>query len=414
MHTELIQPCQVFFAQHSEPCWLACSGGMDSMVLLDVLIKHHRQHLLGVVHVNHHLHPDSNQWQQLGEQYCQQHQVPFKALAIDLRLGENLEARARQERYQAIADYLGSGATVCLAHHQSDQVETGMLRFLSGAGLQGMAAMRAISEHSGLKIIRPLLSVPQAVIESYAAEHNIPYCQDPANDELRFRRNFLRHQVLPLLATQWPQCTQNMARSIQHLQEAQQLLNTTLEPLLKNMLNEHQGLNIKALLAQPQWAQLIVRQWLVSQGCHWPQSKHLDQIFKMIHARADAQPQLLLEHRLIYRYHGALYVQAISSHPDDLWQQLTITQAQGQGISPQIFHQLTLHNRQGGEKIALNGCHQKLKKLLQAWHIPPHQRDTLPLAYYHGELVCVPGYAIADHVRCAPSDIGYVLAKNDL
>lgn len=108
--------------------------------------------------------------------------------------------------------------------HRNDQAETLLFRLLRGAGVRGLAAMPASRSLGQGGLFRPLLDSSRAELREYAQSHGLTWIEDPSNADERFSRNFLRRQVMPLLAERWPQFTANIARSARHLGETQQLL----------------------------------------------------------------------------------------------------------------------------------------------------------------------------------------------
>ena len=110
------------------------------------------------------------------------------------------------------------------AQHRDDQAETLLFRLLRGAGVRGLSGMPRQRPLGKGHLLRPLLDVTRAELEAYAAEHQLSWIEDPSNQDRQFSRNYLRHQVFPVLTERWPQAVATMARSAAHLSEAQGLL----------------------------------------------------------------------------------------------------------------------------------------------------------------------------------------------
>lgn len=110
------------------------------------------------------------------------------------------------------------------AQHLDDQAETLLFRLLRGAGLRGLAAMPASRPLGGGRLCRPLLGVSRAELEAYAQTHRLDWVEDPSNQDPRFSRNYLRREIMPRLASHWPQAVAGMARCAAHLREAEDLL----------------------------------------------------------------------------------------------------------------------------------------------------------------------------------------------
>lgn len=181
---------------------LAVSGGPDSMALLDSMAALQQDYnlYLVVVHVNHGLRPAASRDEKIVAQYCQKHELLLvvKRVSIRGRLGgSRIEERARELRYKALRQVASKTRSrfILTAHNQDDQVETIVLNFLRGSGLRGLGGMREVSDD----ILRPLLSVPKAVLLRYVKRYKIPFAVDVTNRNLQFMRNRVRHRLLPVL-----------------------------------------------------------------------------------------------------------------------------------------------------------------------------------------------------------------------
>ena len=168
------------------------SGGVDSIVLLDVLhrIAKRRHFALAALHVNHQISHNANRWAAFCREACRVRGIPFRAVRVKVRGSNSLEAAARAARYEALhsqkADY------IALAHNQDDQAETVLLQLLRGAGVKGLAAMPLVRRDEGggrraegktqkkghPSILRPLLDIPRAEIEAYARKRKLEWIED--------------------------------------------------------------------------------------------------------------------------------------------------------------------------------------------------------------------------------------------
>lgn len=215
------------------PAWrIAFSGGLDSSVLLHLLAdwaRHEDLPPLSAIHVHHGLQPAADAWPEYCAQFCARLDIPLEVVRVQVAPGASLEQAARRVRYAAFAERLGSGEVLLGAQHRDDQAETLLLRLLRGAGVRGLAAMPASRPLGQGSLVRPLIDCSRAELQAYAQSHGLAWVEDPSNADERFSRNFLRRQVMPLLAERWPQMTASLARSASHLSEAQQLLDELAE-----------------------------------------------------------------------------------------------------------------------------------------------------------------------------------------
>lgn len=212
----------------SAPAWhIAFSGGLDSTVLLHLLANLANTDTLpplGAVHVHHGLQTAADAWPAHCQSICDNLGVPLRVMRVQVQPGASLERAARDARYQAFIEVTGAGQVLLTGQHRDDQAETLLFRLLRGAGVRGLSAMPAQRPLAAGYLVRPLLEVSRAELEAYAEEYQLEWIEDPSNADSRFSRNYLRHRVLPTLTERWPQAVSSLARTAEHLSEAQGLL----------------------------------------------------------------------------------------------------------------------------------------------------------------------------------------------
>ena len=125
----------------------------------------------------------------------------------------NVEEQARNARFAVFSSLVCASDALVLAHHADDQAETVLLQLMRGAGVDGLAGMPAIKAWSNAVILRPLLAYSRETLEAYARFHCLNWIEDDSNQSLIFSRNYLRHQVMPLLRDRWPGVVGNLART---------------------------------------------------------------------------------------------------------------------------------------------------------------------------------------------------------
>ena len=209
----------------SKNVFLACSGGVDSMVLLHLLRSLNVN--LTVIHVNYQLRgEDSNYDAELVEKTCHQLNIPVNIRTVDLKKwlenGGNLQDEARKVRYRWFHEILAKDErnTIALAHHQGDQVETFLMNLARKSGVLGMACMK--QEHNG--IVRPLLYFSKAEILKYASNHSIQWREDQSNKSNNYTRNRLRNEFIPLLKTEFTNFNQSVLLFLKILPLKEKLL----------------------------------------------------------------------------------------------------------------------------------------------------------------------------------------------
>lgn len=172
---------------------LAVSGGRDSMVLLDAFARTRRD-AVSVATFDHRTGHAARRAAELVTSESERYGIPV-VVARRGRGGADGEAAWRAARWEFLRDVAASlDASVVTAHSRDDQLETVVMRVLRGAGPRGLAAMYAESP-----VVRPLLAVSRDVIVGYADSRAISYVHDPSNEDLRYLRNRVRHDLLPAL-----------------------------------------------------------------------------------------------------------------------------------------------------------------------------------------------------------------------
>ena len=177
------------------PVVVACSGGADSLGLLVLAAEAGLAPI--AVHVDHGLRPDSSDDARVVATAAAVLGVQWQSIGVAVGAGANLEARARDARYRALFDArVAHGATAILvAHTADDQAETVLLNLLRGSGSSGLAGMARTRD----VIVRPLLRMRRADVRAIVAARGLSVVDDPTNADRRWRRAWIRHDVLPLL-----------------------------------------------------------------------------------------------------------------------------------------------------------------------------------------------------------------------
>lgn len=416
-------------------CVLGLSGGLDSVVLLDLLaqVAPTLQLRLSLVHVNHQISPYAADWQQFCCQLAQQYQLPISVQSVSLqrRGGESLEAVARDARYGV---YASLGADVLLlAHHLDDQCETLLLRLLRGAGVHGLSGMpqQRVLAGTSTRLLRPLLGVSRATLQQYAEERGLSWISDDSNDDQRFRRNWLRHSVFPLLASVFPNYRRQLAQTAQHLDDAAHILDQVAQAdFVGDLATACLQLDAVAQLGEERQRNLL--RWFLRQYGLAPSAAWLAQLRQqMLTAEMDACPALQIEDWRLERYRGGLYLHRGGNAPSDSdidlnwngqpeirldgWGGRLVFRA-GQGpLAVAEDHlrtaPLQVRLRQGGERIrpAAHAANRQLKHLLQEAAMPPWQRRGWPLLWQGEQLLAVPGVAVAAEFQPQNSESGVLI-----
>ncbi len=423
---------------------IAYSGGCDSHALLCALneLRHENPPQLPcsqvvAIHINHGLHEQSDDWEQHCKLVCTELATDFISTQLNLTIpkGESLEAYARAARYDAIRAQLKDGDMLLLAQHQDDQAETLLIQTLRGSGVKGLAAMPGLVCYGSTWQARPMLSLTQIEIEEYAKQQKINWINDPSNDDEKFDRNYLRHQVIPKLKQRWPAMSKTLSRVARHQADTDQLITElALSDWHHCKQDECTQLNIIGMSDLSQVRQKnLLRFWIGEQnGLPMPDSKTCQLLIdQVISASVDAEPELRWADVMVRRYRNVLYVAKQSNTDVPIWQQswdlssplalpdgksLNVRTAKGQGLMlPAEQAAVNVRFRRGGEKCQLPGRQHRheLKKLMQEWGVPPWQRNQIPLICVGEQVVQIVGFSVCEPYIAKPGQMGVEIYINE-
>lgn len=394
---------------------LGLSGGLDSMVLLSLLARarQYRPLLrLSAVHVHHGLNAAADDWVLHCQEVCRQLDVPLRVarVAVSRAAGESLEARARQQRYEVYAQ--SAAEVLVLAHHLDDQSETVLLQLLRGGGVRALSGMPALRSLESLQLWRPLLGFTRQQLEQYAAEQGVSWVDDDSNADITYRRNLLRHRIMPLLQQHVPSYRQQLGRSAWHMAQASQLVDEVAAADLASCAIGAALDVARVLSLSPVRQGFLLMAWLRRLGQSQVAPEQLQEFLRQLHmAAAASQPCLQLPELAVVRYRQQLH--AVPVLPPQSACALRFDPAQpvcrqpGWGGSLRWVQQggltlqslagdLQLRPRLGGEVLQQAVGRKSVKKLLQEAGIPPLLRRQWPLLYAaDGRLLALPGVAVA-------------------
>ena len=303
-----------------EPCLplaIAYSGGADSTALLYACAARWPGQVLAV-HVNHDLQAAAADFEQHCQAVCAGLGLPLHVLRVDAqpRAGQSPEDAARLARYGALRRFAlpenrePPCATVALAQHADDQVETLLLALSRGAGLAGLSAMPARWQRDGVDYARPLLEVSAADIRSWLHKQGLPWIEDPSNAQTDFLRNRLRAELVPVLRAIIPHYADTLPRSAAHAAQAQSLLSELGQADLQSLCGpDSNSLSIAQLQTLSTARQAnVLRHWLVSVHQTQASSAQLQELLAQVAACTTRGHQLHIRvgHGFVRRSNGVL------------------------------------------------------------------------------------------------------------
>ncbi|MCO6057127.1 tRNA lysidine(34) synthetase TilS [Pseudomonas sp. MOB-449] len=419
--------------RHAPTWYVAYSGGLDSTVLLHLLVRlarHERLPPISAVHVHHGIQAAADAWPAHCQRICDALGVPLRVLRVTVDSGASLERAARNARYAAFAEQLGDGEVLFSAQHRDDQAETLLFRLLRGAGVRGLAGMPVSRSLGQGCLVRPLLQVSRAELEAFARAEGIEWVEDPSNADIGLDRNFLRQKMLPAMQARWPRALDSLARSAAHLAEAQSLL----DELALTDLERAQGschfpwlplpsLDMESLAAlTPARQRNALRFWL-SSLTPLPDSDHWAGWCDLRDAAVDSTPIWRLAKGELHRSDGRLWwlsgewletptANLPWTHPGQPLELPGNGRLEVLGKPP--AGRLAIRYRQGGEVLDLPGRgHRDLKRLLNESRLPAFVRGRLPLLVVAGELRAVANLPGLDGSRSGDWQLRWTPPTND-
>ncbi len=442
---------------------IAFSGGLDSMVLLDVCHRYRQywQSLfpagMRALHVHHGLSKHADSWLEFCQRACDERGISLEVHRVGEQVGmwreagTGLEAAARDARYEVFASSLAADEVLLMAHHLDDQAETVLLNLLRGSGARGLSGMPLSRELEQGSLLRPFLDVKTPLsrdgLEAYAQQFALDHVDDESNQDIRLSRNYLRHQVMPVLRQNWPAVTESLARVAQLQSDQEQILQDVAEQYLAGNEDAEEGSLAIADLrtASEAMQRLVFRYWLHRRTGLWPDWQCVQTLREdFLLASEDAEPCLLWQGRELRRFRDRLYLmwprEAHVPAPEGgyIWEQAPdgrlpamvlpgngilrlIQVANGGMVLPEqkvtVLYRQYVSDSSGHQNLldgsfdcALAGRPRRaLKKILQESSTPPWLRSRIPLVFVGGKLAWIAGIGVCEGFQQEPGRLGWAV-----
>jgi len=401
-----MQSCLELIPDDAQRVIVAFSGGLDSTVLLHLLVAEPRKFEIILWHFNHGLLDVAFDMQQFCIEQADRLGLEIRVEHLHLdEVAANVEAVARHNRYAVFAQHSRAGDCILTAHHADDQAETFLLNALRGsgsAGLRGIARQRVLG--SGALLLRPLLDCSRSQLETYARQHELAWIDDPSNQASRFDRNYLRNQVIPLLRARWPHYQHAFATASELQSEIQDLLDEVAAlDLLQIKTTASKGiatLDVAQLrLLSPGRRKNLVRYWIADAELAVLSHARMQELMHQIHARTDAIPEIAMPDYSIRLYDQRLFLVvkdqlAERSGSFDFGLQANV-EIENFGLRMQRCEILeALEIRDQNQALSLkfrdegeqNNDRHRLKRMFQKHRVPPWERSAIAQVYLDGKL----------------------------
>lgn len=386
---------------------IAVSGGVDSSVLLDLMLK--GGYKVVIAHVNHHKRKESENEEKYLRDFAKNNNIPIEVLNYYYEQN-NFQAEAHDERYKFFLDvaHKYQAKYVLTAHHAYDNFETIMMNIIKGSNLYGYAGISEALEYEDIIILRPLLTFAKEDIYDYAKKHNITYFEDSSNQSDDYLRNRIRHNVIPILLNENPNLVNSITNySKQAFGAFHVLRNQTLK-----FLNGEESFDSTSFLKLPRALQKDVLNYLFEQNEITSSDNKIKDVIELI---TNNKPNLVYDLGNDYQFVKA-YETCMIKKPstnfivnEELYLYDTVV-IDGYGsfyfrhkalenatdylpLSKNEIYPLTIRTREDGDRLIIGEGHKKLKDFLIDHKVPLEERDKLIVVTNgNNEIIWVMGY----------------------
>lgn len=385
--------------------YLALSGGVDSVVLLHLLVmaRQAQDFKLHALHADHGLQECSRDWVRVCESMCLEMDVDFSTTR--LKLMDASEASARSGRYDWMRSFVRYGDILLTAHHQQDRAETVLFNLLRGSGSAGLSSLRAERPFYGARLIRPLINTEKHVILDYAHRNDLNWIEDPSNRNERYARNHIRQTIIPTLNAFRSDAVSKIARAASNLEQENCLLSeiaisdlAEVREQPRHLLDNSNAICVEDMQGLSSARQInLLRFWLGSLRLHLPSKRLMEALVAGI-TEPPAVTAIFQEEGAQFRfYKGFLFVMPARIPQNsflpvawrDIDQPLSLYEKRITLGATHKLRQFYQASKQGELRLvsrenvqnpkAPQGHSLNLKKWLQETGVPPWRRSRLPI-----------------------------------
>ena len=409
--------------EESDSLLLAISGGIDSMVMLDIIVKiKNKLNLkLYIAHVDHQKRSSSKDDRDFVIETAKGLDIPCFVEALENNDEENFHDYAHKKRY----DFFEKIATennikkVVLAHNANDNAETILMRLSRGSSFEGYRGILESNFYHNMQIIRPLLHMSRSDIEVYQQANLVPFQNDPTNDLDDYTRNRYRHHILPLLAEENPKYLDKILQFSYYQSSSYELINNLSDEVINELnLNDEVKLEISKLKNCQKIVQIEIIKKIINHVTDNKIELSFQNLLDIYDMTINKKPHLkfIIEKELyIYKSYDFLCFKAVPKEfadykfiiedfteiklPNGYLVSITKNANKNNGFLYKLCYNnldlvfpLTVRNRINGDKFITDSGTKKLKDVLIDKKVPLDERNSLPVFLNkNGEIIFIPG-----------------------
>lgn len=399
---------------------IGCSGGPDSMALLNVLLDIRKKKKISLVcaHVNHNVRKESKDEESFLQDYCKEREVFFESMTIEKYGEDNFHNEARKIRYNFFEEVVNKYQAKYLmtAHHGDDLMETILMRLVRGSTLKGYAGFEKKIEKDNYTIVRPLVFVTKEELEQYDKDNDIPFVIDKSNFKGKYTRNRYRKEVLPFLKEEDNKVHKKFLKYSDTLIEYSEYIDKVLKKEI-NRVYKNNTINISFFLENDLLIQKKIMFYILEQVYHDDLNQinmtHVLSIIDLMHSKkANSKINLPGNYDAVKEYDTLRIKQEIQYIDDyeieidkmvELPNKKTIKVVEHEEsndnnvcrlLSTEICMPLYVRTRRLGDKIELKKIvgKRKLKDIFIDKKVPLSERDEWPVVVdSKGTVLWIPG-----------------------
>lgn len=400
---------------------LGCSGGPDSMALMDLLMKIRDKLNISIIcaHVNHKVRIESDNELVWLESFCNNNNIIFESMCIYNYGDDNFHNEARNIRYSFFEELVNkyNAKFLMTAHHGDDLVETILMRLVRGSTINGYAGFKKEVLMDKYTIVRPLVYVTKEDILSYNAKNNIKFVTDKSNFSNKYTRNRYRKVVLPFLKQEDKNVHLKFLKYSNTLSEYDEYFNKEANKYLKKIINSDESIDVEKFkkidaVIQNKIINILLKKYyqddliLIS-------DVHTNLIRNLIYSNRSNNSIYLPNSVRVVKSYSKLYFEIETNQIDDYEIEIldSANLPNGKNIkviesskindnnycrlsSEDIVLPLRVRTRRNGDKIKVKGLNgtKKVKDVFIDSKIPINKRDLWPIVVDSKDtIVWIPG-----------------------